>query len=86
MGYGCFFRWVAAGIMLPREKHILGVVENGTENEAVLMPFLQPLCDGGRAVSNGLLVIIEGGKGLRGAVRQAFGGSTLVQRWQWRKW
>jgi transposase-like protein len=67
------------------EKHILGFVETGTENEAVLTPFLQGLGDRGVDVSKGLLVIIDGGKGLRAAVRQAWGASALVQRCQWHK-
>lgn len=76
---------LAVGITLTGENHILGFVETGTENEAVLTPFLQSLCDRGLDISQGLLVIINGGKGLRAAVRQAFGGSALVQRCQWHK-
>ncbi len=34
---------VAVGITLTGEKHILGFVETGTENETVLTPFLQDL-------------------------------------------
>jgi transposase-like protein len=76
---------LAVGITLTGEKHLLGFVETATENEAVLTPFLQSLCDRGLEVSQGLLVIIDGGKGLRAAVRQAFGGAALVQRCQWHK-
>lgn len=76
---------IAVGITLTGEKHILGFVETGTENEAVLTPFLQGLGDRGLAWTKGLLVIIDGSKGLRAAVRQAFGGSALVQRCQWHK-
>jgi len=76
---------IAVGITLTGEKHILGFVETGTENEAVLTPFLQGLGDRGVDVSKGLLVIIDGGKGLRAAVRQAWGASALVQRCQWHK-
>ena len=36
-------------------------------------------------VSQGLLVIVDGGKGLRAAVRQAFRHRALVQRCQWHK-
>src|SRR5690606_9253536 len=71
---------IAVGITLTGEKHILGFVETGTENEAVLTPFLQGLGDRGLDWSKGLLVIIDGGKGLRAAVRQAWGASALVQR------
>ena len=76
---------LAIGIALTGEKQLLGFVETGTENEAVLTPFLQSLCDRGLEVSQGLLVIIDGGKGLRAAVRQAFGRTALVQRCQWHK-
>jgi transposase-like protein len=76
---------IAAGITLTGEKHLLGFVETWTENEAVLTPFLQGLGDRGLALSNGLLVIIDGGKGLQAAGRQAFGGFALVQRCQWHK-
>jgi transposase-like protein len=76
---------VAIGITLTGEKHVLGFVETGTEHETVLTPFLQELGERGLDCSQGLLVIIDGGKGLRAAVRQAFGPSALVQRCQWHK-
>ena len=76
---------IAVGITLTGEKHLLGFVETGTEDETALTPFLQGLCDRGLEVAQGLLVIIDGGKGLRAAVRQAFGGKALVQRCQWHK-
>jgi len=76
---------VAIGITLTGEKHVLGFVETGTENEQVLTPFLQELGDRGLDCSHGLLVIIDGGKGLRAAVRQALGASAVVQRCQWHK-
>jgi putative transposase len=76
---------VAVGITLTGEKHVLGFVETGTENEQVLTPFLQELGERGLNCSQGLLFIIDGGKGLRAAVRQAFGHSALVQRCQWHK-
>ena len=76
---------VAVGITFTGEKQVLGFVETGTENEQVLTPFLQSLGERGLDSSQGLLVIIDGGKGLRAAVRQAFGQSALVQRCQWHK-
>ena len=63
----------------------MGFVETGTENEQVFTLFLQALCDRGLDSSQGLLVIIDGGKGLRAAVQQAFRASVLVQRCQWHK-
>ncbi len=76
---------VAVGIALTGEKHVLGFVETGTENEPILTPFLRSLGERGLDISQGLLVIIDGGKGLRAAVRQAFGAAAVVQRCQWHK-
>ena len=76
---------VAVGITLTGEKHVLGFVETGTENEAVLTPFLRSLGERGLDVSQGLLVIIDGGKGLRAAVRQVWRTTAVVQRCQWHK-
>ncbi len=76
---------VAVGVTLTGEKHVLGFVETGTENEPVLTSFLRELEERGLTSSQGLLFIIDGGKGLRAAVRQAFGTSALVQRCQWHK-
>lgn len=76
---------IAVGITLTGEKHVLGFVETGTENEKVLTPFLRSLGERGLDDSQGLLVIIDGGKGLRAAVRQAWGTTAVVQRCQWHK-
>ena len=58
-------------------------LETDTENEQVLTPFLRSLVS--LDVSQGLLVIVDGGKGLRAAVRHAFRHRALVQRCQWHK-
>ena len=67
------------------DKRFLGFVETDTENEQVLTPFLRSLVERGLDVSQGLLVIVDGGKGLRAAVRHAFRHRALVQRCQWHK-
>ncbi len=74
---------VALGITMTGDKRFLGVVETNTENEKVLTPFLRSLVERGLDVSQGLLVILDGGKGLRAAVRKAFRHRALVQRCQW---
>ncbi len=76
---------VALGITASGDKRFLGFVETGTENEKVLTPFLRSLIERGLDISQGLLVIIDGGKGLRSAVAKAFKGRALVQRCQWHK-
>ena len=65
---------IALGITLAGEKRFLGFVETDTENATVLTPFLRSLIERGLDVSQGVLVILDGGKGLRTAVRKAFRG------------
>ena len=76
---------VALGITMTGETRFLGFVETDTENEKVLTPFLRSLVERGLDVSQGLLVIVDGGTGLRAAVRKAFRHRALVQRCQWHK-
>ena len=48
----------------------------------VLTPFLRSLVERGLDVSQGVLVILDGGNGLRSAVRKAFRDRSMVHRCQ----
>lgn len=76
---------VALGVTLEGRKIPLDFAQTGTENARALAPFLRGLVDRGLDLSQGLLVVIDGAKGLRAAVRQAFGKYAVVQRCQWHK-
>ena len=76
---------VALGVTLGGEKRFLGFVETDTESEKVLTPFLRTLLERGLDVSSGLLVVIDGSKGLRSAVTRAFRDRAVVQRCTWHK-
>ena len=76
---------VALGITLSGENRFLGFMETDTENAKVLTLFLHSLLDRGLDISQGLLVIIDGSKGLHSAVKKAFGNRALIQRCQWHK-
>jgi putative transposase len=76
---------VALGVTAEGRKQFLGFVETDTENEKVLAPFLRTLLERGLDLSAGLLVVLDGGKGLRAAVRQVFQKQALVQRCMWHK-
>ena len=77
---------IALGITLAGEKRVLGFVETDTENARVLTLFLRSLVERGLDLSQGVLVILDGGKGLRRtAVKKAFRHRALVQRCQWHK-
>jgi len=52
---------IALGITLLGEKRFLGFVETDTENEKVLTPFLRSLVERGLDITEGLLVVLDGG-------------------------
>jgi len=76
---------IALGITLTGEKVILGFVQTATENERVCAAFLRELVERGLRTAQGLLVVIDGAKGLRKAIQTVFGDHGLVQRCQWHK-
>ena len=76
---------IAQGVRIDGKKDFLGFVETDTENADVLAPFFRSLIDRGLDVSRGILVVIDGAKGLRAAVKRAFTGRAVVQRCQWHK-
>ena len=76
---------VAMGVTAKGDKRFLGFVETDTENEKVLTPFLRSLIDRGLDVSQGLLVVIDGAKGLRAAVNQVLRKRAVIQRCMWHK-
>lgn len=76
---------VAVGITLTGQKVLLGITESDTENHVVCADFLRGLVDRGLSYREGLLVVIDGGKGFRKAIFQVFGQCGVVQRCQWHK-
>lgn len=73
---------VVLGIDTDGQKHVLGVREGTTENEGVCRTLLSELVDRGLAVERARLFVIDGGKGIRKAIRGVFGLWALVQRCQ----
>jgi transposase-like protein len=76
---------IAMGVTARGAKRFLGFIETDTENEKVLTPFLRSLLERGLDISQGLLVVIDGGKGLRAAVNQVLKRRAVVQRCMWHK-
>lgn len=70
----------ALGLDREGNKHILGIREGSTENKAVCTALLSDLVERGLDASAGILAVIDGGKGLRAAVKQVFGNLGLIQR------
>ena len=76
---------VALGVTLTGEKVMLGFVQAGTENGNVLTEFLEELRERGLRIDDGILVVIDGSKGLMAGVKKAFKDRVLIQRCQWHK-
>lgn len=70
----------ALGLDRDGHKHILGIREGTTENKAVCTALLSDLVERGLDASEGILAVIDGGKGLRAGVKQVFGDLGLIQR------
>jgi transposase-like protein len=63
----------------------LGFIQGATEHHQVCLDLLNDLKARGFSFSGALLVIIDGGKGLRKAVELVFGHKAVIQRCQWHK-
>ena len=75
---------VALGVTATGEKRILGLVQTASENKRVIAAFLRELGARGFPLDEQILVVLDGAKGLRSAVRDVF-GDVPVQRCQWHK-
>lgn len=73
---------VALGVTTDGTKVPLGLWLGATENAVVATELVQNLLDRGLRVDGSLLFVIDGGKGLRKALRDVFGDRALVQRCQ----
>lgn len=76
---------LALGVTLDGRKVPLGFCQTATENSRSIRQLFEELKGRGLSVSSGILVITDGAKGLRGAVKDAFKRHALVQRCQWHK-
>ena len=66
---------------------MLGIVQTASEHTRVIAALLRELGDRGFPLDQPLLVVLDGAKGLRAAVREVFGEvpGVHVQRCQWHK-
>lgn len=81
-GLGDHVLVVALGIDGKGSKHVLGVVEGSTESHAVCQALLRDLIERGLTVERARLFVIDGGKGVRKAIRETFAQWALIQRCQ----
>lgn len=76
---------IALGVTIDGHKIPLGFVETATENERICRQLIQDLIRRGLCYDQGLLVVLDGSKGLRSAVTKALKGYVRIHRCQWHK-
>ena len=76
---------VALGVTVGGEKVLLDFVETSTENERACVGLFEALLARGLDVSEGILAVIDGSRGLFSALRRAFRDRVVIQRCQWHK-
>jgi len=76
---------IALGVTIDGTKVPLGIWAGSTENHVVATALLQNLVERGLRVDGPVLFVIDGGKGLRKALRDVFGNRAVVQRCQLHK-
>jgi len=76
---------IALGITISGEKIALGFVQSGSENGKVVKELLIDLGSRGLKHDQGLLVVLDGSKGLSKGVKDYFGPYALIQRCRWHK-
>ncbi len=81
-GFGDHLLVVVLGIDASGRKRVLGVEEGSTENAALCRRLLSNLVERGLNVERARLVVVDGGKGVRRAVKEVFGTWAVVQRCQ----
>ena len=72
----------AMGIDRDGRKHMLGIIEGGSENTEVAKGLLADLTGRGLDPSRPRLYVLDGGKALHKAVTDVFGKEALIQRCQ----
>jgi len=71
---------VALGITTTYEKVPLGLEQSSTENAVLCTTLLNGLIERGLKVSERILCVIDGGKGIRKALEDVFGDLAVIQR------
>lgn len=73
---------VALGVDETGKKHVLGLVQGGTENSTIVQHLLDDLVERGLNTLRPMLIVLDGSKALRKAATKTFGERCPVQRCQ----
>jgi len=76
---------IVLGVAENGDKVPLGLIQTTTENAKSITELLRDLIERGLSFEDGILVVIDGAKGLYKAVEDVFGPKAVIQRCQWHK-
>lgn len=76
---------IAMGITDKGQKILLDFIQTSTENSRAIAQLLKSLIERGLKYQEGILVVLDGGKGLHKAVTDTFGNKAVIQRCTWHK-
>jgi transposase-like protein len=73
---------IVFGITDKGQEIVLGITQISTENHRPVLELLIDLIDRGLTFEQGILAVIDGSKGLKKAIEEAFGDKVVIQRCQ----
>lgn len=76
---------IALGITAKGRKIPLGFIQSGSENSRAIKELLSNIVNRGLQYDEGLLVVIDGSRGIYKAVKEVFGAHAIIQRCVWHK-
>jgi len=76
---------IVLGVTMQGDKIPIGFIQSTTENARSIKELLGNLINRGLQYDEGLLIVIDGSKGLYKAVKEVFGEYAVIQRCQWHK-
>ena len=76
---------ICLGITIKGEKVVLGFAQSNTENNRAIKQLLRQLINRGLDYSKGILIVSDGSKAIKKAIKETFGKYHMHQRCQWHK-
>ncbi|NBB87557.1 MAG: IS256 family transposase [Bacteroidetes bacterium] len=76
---------ISVGVTEKGHKRVLGFTQATTERAEPIKELLRELIERGLSFDEGILCVVDGGRGVRKAIDDVFGRRARVQRCQWHK-
>jgi transposase-like protein len=76
---------IALGVTMQGQKIPLGFTQAATENSIPIAELMNELIKRGLQYNQGILFVVDGAKGLRKGIKDAFGSKAVFQRCTWHK-